>query len=324
MNELRKDYLLDRWVIIATARSKRPHDFKTAPKEQSSEKTCFFCPGNEHMTPPEVYTVEENDRWHIRVVPNKFPAVSHETSGSSGIKTDNTFYTYAPAYGMHEIVIETNEHGKELEDMPKEHIKKVLETFILRISELMKDPDIGYISIFKNKGTDAGASIAHSHSQIIAYNGMPSTIKRELEASYRHYVIQKKCAFCDIIEREKKSYRRVFETQRTVAFTPYASRFPFEIRLFPQRHVSGISQLNDAELQDISESLKKILLKLREIGDVPYNIIYHTIKDNSPHYHFYIEILPRLTIWAGFELETGTIINPMSPEDAAKFYRGEM
>lgn len=324
MNELRKDYLLDRWVIIATERAKRPHDFRTAPKEESSSKVCFFCPGNEHTTPPEIYRVEEDGRWLIRVVPNKFPAVTHESSASSGIKTDNTFYTYASAYGRHEIIIETNEHGKELEDMPKEHIKKILETFILRISELMKDPEIGYVSVFKNKGKEAGASISHPHSQIIAYNGMPSVIKRELEASYRHYVLHKKCAFCDIIGREKKSYRCVFETQHTVAFTPYASRFPFEIRLFPQRHISGIGHMHEDELLDFAESLKKTLLKLKEIGEVPYNLIFHTVTDNSSNYHFHVEILPRLTVWAGFELETGTIINPVPPEDAAKFYRGDM
>ncbi len=321
MNELRKDYLIDRWVIIAAERAKRPHDFKTEEVQDNKDK-CFFCPGKEHTTPPEIYRIEEDSKWIVRVIPNKFPAVS--PCGVPEIKTDNTFYTYANAYGRHEIVIETNEHGKELEDLSKEHVKKILETFILRISELMKDPEIDYVSVFKNKGKGAGASIAHCHSQIIAYNSVPATIKYELEASYRYYVLNKKCAFCDIISREKNSDRRVFETRHTVAFTPYASRFPFEIWLFPKRHISGIGELDGDELLEFADSLKRILSKLKDIGNTPYNILFHSTTDYFGNYHFHVEILPRLTTWAGFELETGTIINPVSPEDAAKFYRGEL
>lgn len=320
MNELRKDYLVDRWVIIAAERAKRPNDFKTEPKE-NNKNTCFFCPGKEHQTPPELYRIEKNSKWIIRVIPNKFPAV--KPLGNSDIKTDNIFYTYASAYGKHEIVIETDKHEKELEDLPKEHIKKVLDTFVLRVGDLMKDPRIDYVSVFKNKGRAAGASIAHSHSQIIAYNNIPSAIKCELESSYKNYVLNKKCAYCDIITREKGSTRRVFETAHTVAFTPYASRFPFEIWLFPKRHVAGIGELDDKELLDFAGSLKKILTKLKGIGNTPYNIIFHSITNQSTNFHFHVEILPRLAVWAGFELETGTIINPVSPEDAAKFYRGE-
>ncbi len=321
MNELRKDYLVDRWVIIAQERAKRPHDFKVAPPPDNNGN-CFFCPGKEHMTPPEIYKIEKDSKWIIRVIPNKFPAVS--PNGVSEIKTDNGFYTYASAYGRHEIVIETDEHGKELEDLSVEHIQKILETFVFRINELMGDSQIDYVSVFKNKGKNAGASIAHSHSQIIAYNNVPSAIKNELESSYKYYVLNKKCAFCDIISREKNSHRRVLETEHTVAFTPYASRFPFEVWLFPKRHVAGIGYLKGKELAFLSDSLKKILTKLKEIGDVPYNILFHSVTDESTNFHFHIEILPRLTVWAGFELETGTIINPVPPEDAAKFYRGEM
>ncbi len=321
MNELRKDYLTDRWVIIASERAKRPHEFKT-PKEENNAANCFFCPGKEHTTPPHIYTVEKDSKWIIRVIPNKFPAVT--PNGVSDIKTDNSFYTYASAYGRHEIVVETNEHGKELEDLSEDHIKKILKTFIIRIDELMKDPQIDYVSVFKNKGKSAGASIAHAHSQIIAYNNIPSAIKNELESSYRYYVLNKKCAFCDIISKEKNSHRRVLKTEHTVAFTPYASRFPFEVWLFPKRHIAGIGELNEDELFDFSASLKKILTKLKEIGNVPYNILFHSMTDNSANFHFHIEILPRLTVWAGFELETGTIINPVAPEDAAKFYRNEM
>ncbi|MFH1127181.1 MAG: galactose-1-phosphate uridylyltransferase [archaeon] len=321
MNELRKDYLTDRWVIISSDRSKRPHDFRTEKKEESP-KTCYFCPGNEHMTPPEISRVEQDSKWIIRVIPNKYPAV--KPNGTPGIKTDNHFYTFASAYGRHEIVIETAEHGKELEDLPADHIKKVLDIIISRISEHMKDPEIDYVSVFKNKGRDAGASIVHSHTQIIAYNNIPSVIKHELESSYRHYVIEKRCAFCDIIAREKNSTRGVLNTRHTVAFTPYASRFPFEIWLFPTRHVAGIGELTDEELHGFADSLKTILTRLKDIGNTPYNILFHTIIDKSSNFHFHVEILPRLTVWAGFELETGTIINPVPPEDAAKFYRGEI
>lgn len=324
MNELRKDYLLDRFVIIAPGRAQRPHLIK--PDENVSQKRdyeskCPFCPGNEHMLNGITSEVKKDNNWIIRVVPNKFGAVSLE--GDPEVRTANKFYTYASAYGVHEVIVETPEHDKELENLSQEHIMGVLQTYVWRIKELHAMPHIKYVSVFKNRGIEAGASIPHSHSQVIAYNIKPSWIAEELRVVYNYIIQNESCPYCEIIQKEKDSDRRVFENEFFVAFTPYASRFPYELWIFPKRHVANIVQLNGDELNNLASLLKKFLSKLEELGVPPYNLILHNAESDGENYHFYLEISPRLAKWAGMELETGTIINKIQPEEAAKFYRGE-
>ena len=321
MGELRKDYILDRWVIIASERGKRPHEFKKEKAQPEDPKRCFFCPGNESMTPPEIMRLEnDNPRtkkqwpWKMRVFPNKFMAVKAE--GKSEIKTDNQFYTFSDNYGRHEVIVETPDYTKQLWDLKTKEIRQLLDIYCNRIDGIGKISGIKYVCVFKNSGKDAGTSIIHSHSQVIAYNKVPEFIKQKVDASKNY----PSCPYCSIISREKGSYRRCYENGSFVAFTPYASRFPFEIWIFPKDHIRSIVDLDASKKGHLADIMAKILIKLKRLN-APYNYVIHNApKDQDLHFH--IEVLPRLATWAGFEM-FGTVINAMPPEEAAKFYRGE-
>jgi len=312
MNELRKDYVLDRWVIIATGRGERPHQFSSEKKSKEID-LCFFCPGNEHTTPPEIDRVEEDGSWVIRVFPNKFPAVTRE--GKPHVKTDNTFYSHSTAYGSHEVLVESPNHDDEFGNLSIDRIKKILKMYDKRINELSKIDHVHYVLVFKNQGKEAGTSLIHTHTQIIALNKIPSLVQKEAEAT------KDECKYCGVIENERNSDRKIMENS-FISFAPYASRFPLEAWIFPKRHVSSLSDLNEEEYEDLAKQLKHILSKLEEIN-APYNFFLHYAPKGT-ELHFHIEIAPRLAIWAGLELGSDIEVNIMSPENAAAFYRGEM
>jgi len=314
--ELRKDYLLDRWVIISSSRGKRPHELirNTA---QTSEGVCFFCPGNENLTPNEIFRLPDGKGgWKVRVIPNKFAAT--DKSGKYKIETHNTYYTFSDAFGDHEIVVETPDHKKQLADLSIKEIKDILDVYASRIMELSSVDGVKYVQVFKNSGYEGGTSLVHSHTQIISYNIIPTRVNEKVLAAKRFV----SCPYCSIVDAEKKSDRRCFENNSFAAFTPYASRFNYEIWIVPKFHVTNITNLSNDQMLDLSEILQKVLGK---IGDV--NFSYNFAMTYSPegeNLHFHIEVAPRIAIWAGFELGTDTIINSVSPEDAAKWYRGEL
>jgi UDPglucose--hexose-1-phosphate uridylyltransferase len=310
--ELRKDYVLDRWVVIATERKKRPQQFKHKPSHDK-EGVCFFCPGNEHMTPPEIGRVPLGDSWKYRWFPNKFPAVSAE--GDPAIRTHNDFFTFASAYGHHEVIVETPDHKKQLWDLSKEEMSEVFRIYNTRIIELSKQPNIKYITIFKNHGREAGTSLIHSHTQLAAISWMPKAIQDESKAC------KKGCPYCRIIQIEKDSNRRCFENNNFVAFAPYASRFGLEVWVFPKQHMRTMAEFSDEHYYELADIMQQILLKLKEIG-ASYNYYLH-YSPKGEDLHFHIEVTPRVATWAGFEFSTETIINAVPPEDAARFYREE-
>ncbi len=314
MAELRKDYVLDRYVILATDRGKRPHQFKL-DKPSKKVDVCYFCPGNENLTPPELgrklLDASGIKNWSIRYFPNKFPAVQQK--GTPYIRTDNEFFTFAAARGFHEVIVETPEHEKELADLPIEHIAEILKVYAARIKELSSFENIKYVVVFKNSGSAAGTSLVHTHSQVIAYNIVPEIILRKEDV----YSGKRVCPYCKIVDIEKTSDRRCYENGAFAAFTPYASRYPLEIWIFPKRHIKNITDFVDDEYYQLAEILKKILLKLKELN-APYNMY---LQYGISKLHFHIEITPRLATWAGFELGSDTIINSITPEDAANFYR---
>lgn len=311
--ELRKDYILDRYVILSTGRIQRPKQF--GKKEEEKIEKCFFCPGNESMTPPEIGRIEKDGKWIIRWFPNKFPAV--DLNGSPKIRTDNTFFTFSNAYGYHEVVAETNDHSKQLWDLGVEHIALVLKVYRDRIKELSSKGNIKYVCLFKNSGRDAGTSIVHSHTQIIAYNKVPELVADEVRKSMEF----SQCPYCDILNIEKKSDRRCFENDSFVAFCPYASRYHYEVWIFPKEHLRDMEKFDDKKFNDLALILHLVLVKLKELG-LSYNFEFH-YAPKGEDLHFHIEICPRDAIWAGFELLTDEIINSIIPEEAAKFYRGE-
>lgn len=313
LGELRKDYILDRYVIIATDRAKRPHEFKQKDEPRKGG-TCFFCPGNEELTPEEKGRIpNEYGKWKMRWFDNKFAAVKME--GKHEISTDNEYFTFSDNYGEHEIIVETNEHKKQLWDLEEDEIKMLLEVYQQRIVALGEKENIKYVQVFKNHGIKGGTSLVHSHSQIISLNHVPAAIREEVEAAKK----LGKCPYCEILNIEKESLRRCYENDDFVAFTPYASRFNFEIWVFPKKHIRTILESN--ELFNLALILKDILRKLRELN-ASFNMFLHN-SPNEEDLHFHIEITPRISTWAGFEMSAGEYINIVSPEDAARFYRGE-
>jgi len=340
MSELRKDLISGRWVIIATERSKRPDDFRpSVPAGPAAEAPgfCPFCEGNEGKTPPEVFalrapgTAPDSPGWTVRVVPNKFPAL---TPGPPPPRATRGVYQSMEGRGVHEVIIENPNHALELVDLPVPQIRDVLRVFQMRIRAIEKELHYQYVQIFKNKGKEAGASLSHPHSQLVATPIVPKRVKEEIYGADRLFRTFKECAFCRILREEEASGARVIaRTPHFTAFAPYASRFPFEMTLMPRRHSAFFADVREEELTPLAEIVKDVLARLkRTVNDPPFNMVLHQAPNPSlspkdwpdvplkSHWHF--EIIPILTKVAGFEWGTGFYINPVPPETGAEFLRG--
>ncbi|MBM3309303.1 MAG: galactose-1-phosphate uridylyltransferase [Candidatus Altiarchaeales archaeon] len=315
MNELRKDYLLDRWVIIASERAKRPTDF-VVKKEEYPVGACYFCPGNENTTPPEIGRIEKDGRWTVRWFPNKYPATTEKNkSASKGLLAS------ASAYGRHEIIVETPLHNQDFEELPLGDMQEVLEVCANRIKQLNQNKGIKYVLVFKNRGREAGASLAHSHFQVIALSKIPSLVEKEVQASRKYWKKTKRCILCDTLKKELKSERKVYKDKNTGVFAPYASRFPFEAWVMPKRHVKNLDELKPEEKKSFTLAVKKTLLSLdKMLNKPPYNFYFH-VSPKKGDLHMHLEICPKLSIQAGFEFGSDMYINVVPPEDAARHYK---
>ncbi len=328
MPEFRKDPIQGRWVIISTDRGKRPSSFGNIPK-QEDPKMCPFCPGNEINTPPEVLAYRENGSepnkkgWFLRVISNKYPALRVEGSLE---REPKGIYDKMNGIGAHEVIIETNDHSKDFADLSAEEIRRVLWAYRERILDLQRDRRFKYILVFKNHGEAAGASLEHSHSQLIATPIIPAKVEQEINGAKRYYEFKERCIFCDIVRQELTDKERIVNDYGDfIAFTPYASRFPFETWLMPKQHISHLVDFADDDYFYLAEALKDILNRLRvALNNPPFNFLLHTAplgKEFDELFHWHIEIIPKLTKIAGFEWGSGFYINPTLPEDAAAFMR---
>jgi UDPglucose--hexose-1-phosphate uridylyltransferase len=246
MPELRKDPVTGRWVIIATERAKRPHQYQK-PEEERKGGFCPFCPGNERSTPPEVLsyrpsnTPKDGEGWWLRVVPNKFPALLAEGALK---RSGQGMYDRMTGYGAHEVVIESASHDNTLADLPEEQIEEVVWAFRDRTVELRKDTRMRYILIFKNWGREAGASLEHPHAQIIGLPIVPKRVQEELQGASKYYDYKERCVYCDMIRQElEDNCRIVAENDSFISFMPFASRFPFETWILPKEHTSYFNTL---------------------------------------------------------------------------------
>ena len=335
MAELRKDIVTGRWVIIATARGKRPSDFPPDIKETKGKGNCPFCPGNEGLTPPEIYALrpdgsaKDTRGWKVRVVPNKYPALGIDFPLS---KKGVGIYDQMSGFGAHEVLIESTDHEKTIEDLSTEEIQDVIKVCQDRIADLHRDVRFRYVLLFKNEGEQAGASLSHPHSQLIATPITPKRVKEELVGARDYFLQKERCVYCDTIALEKEiGARIVYENEHFIAFCPFASRFPFEMCLLPKQHEINFYESRD-HIQELSQCLKAAMEKLDNVLNHPqYNYVFHTAPNLSARkgqwqtihedYHWHLEIMPRLTKVAGFEWGTGFYINPTPPEDAAKYLR---
>jgi len=327
--ELRKDPIVGRWVIIAHERAKRPHDFSGEAQQQAKGGFCPFCEGNEDKTPPEIVAYRERGTrpngpgWRIRVVPNKFPALMIEGNLN---KRGEGIYDMMAGIGAHEVIIESPKHHISLAELPEENIQEMLWVYRDRLVDLKKDSRLVHGMLFKNVGAAAGASLEHSHSQLIVTPIVPISVWEEMTGSLEFFNYRGRCIYCDMVQQELSTEKRiVLDTPHFTAFCPYASRFPFETWIVPKSHSSQYENIPKQGVDDLATVLRQVLGKLEIALDNPaYNYIIHTAPfdhQELPHYHWHIEVIPRLSKIAGFEWGSGFYINPVPPEDAAGFLR---
>ncbi|MCD4653061.1 galactose-1-phosphate uridylyltransferase, partial [bacterium] len=322
------DPVIGRWVIISTERGLRPNDF-SMPATPETKTVCPFCPGREHLTTPEIYALRPSHTqpntpgWNLRVIPNKFPALQIE--GHLRQRADG-IYDKMNGVGAHEVIIETPDHKKTLAELSVEQVKNIFVAYRSRILDLHKDKRFRYVMVFKNHGLAAGASLSHSHSQLIATPIVPKRVAEELKGAQAYFRYKDRCVFCDIVAQEMEDSSRVIDYNDVfLAIAPYAPRCPFETWILPREHQPFFEHSTDESISRLAEIILSIVKKINIVLEFPpFNILIH----NSPFdyrkpesYHWHIEIMPRSTWVAGFEWGTGFYINPTPPEEAAEFLR---
>lgn len=330
MPDLRKDPIVGRWVIIATDRAKRPQDFRQFDNPASSAAAFDpFLEGNENATPSEIMAYRDPNSqrdkpgWRVRVVPNKFPALQVEGNLN---KRGDGIYDLMNGVGAHEVIIECPHFEVSMARLSVNNIREVLWVYRDRMVDLKRDRRLVHGLIFKNKGAVAGASLDHSHSQLIVTPVVPISIWEEMTGALEFFNYRGRCIYCDMIQQELSTGSRiVLDLPNFVVFCPFASRFPFETWILPKQHSSHYENIQRQGVEELGVVLKTVLAKLEAaLDDPPYNYIVHTAPFDSQelqHYHWHIEIIPRLTRVAGFEWGSGFYINPVLPEQAAAFLR---
>ena len=341
--ETRFDAISREWTIFAPSRQQRPYQFQTSSAVQDAIK-CPFCIGHESETPDPTWAarIKEDhvevldaqqlrinpiDDWAVRVVPNKYPAVSAANS-SRLAQPSNDLFRRCPATGGHEVVIESPEHFESIHQLDPTQVALIFRAYQDRIRFWREQPDISYISVFKNVGGQAGASLHHSHSQIIAMNQIPQSVRNTVDFMRQHQATTGCCLQCDLVRAERKAKSRIVaETESFVVYCPFASRLPMLIRITSKQHQPRFESLDDKSIEDVSRLLWRTTGWLNKIcPGASYNLLLHTqppldrsLRDDS--FHWSIEIFPRLTHIAGFEWSSNCMINPVLPEIAASQYR---
>ncbi len=321
-NEIREDYILGHKVLIAENRNLRPENFKKTKNSKVGKD--YFAPGNESETPKEIGRIGTEKKWLIRWFENKFPLFNPNVEEKK--ERYNPLYQSMPAKGFHEIIVGTPNKNKELEDFTPKQVEELLKVYASEIERLHSDKKIKYVLVFKNKGVNAGASINHEHTQIIALPFVPPRADEKMSSSNRYFRTRKKCIYCELMNEEKKTERFIFENKSFIVLAPYASRFNFEAHILPKAHKTSFKEFLPKDYEDLAEALLFVLKRLKKLN-LDYNIVlyyepqFKAYKEKNSGLHFHIEILPRRQVWAGFELGSGIIVNEVSPETAAKFYR---
>ncbi|HKI00211.1 MAG TPA: galactose-1-phosphate uridylyltransferase [Candidatus Sulfotelmatobacter sp.] len=328
MPELRQNFFTKEWVIIATERAKRPEDLATHRALQpvpAFVETCPFCPGNESKTPAEVLRspASPGEPWAVRVIPNKFAALSSELQPARNLQH---LRRRIAGFGFHEVIIDGPDHSCCMALLPDEHVARILSVYRERYNALSLDRRVDHITIFKNHGADAGASLQHPHSQLIATPVIPSQVRHRLHEALRHYDDVGECMFCHMVECEIEDQTRVvLKGEHFVAMEVFASATPFATHIFPLRHMASFGDISDGEIEDLARVLRALLAKIYvglENPDLNFTVRSAPAEyAGARHFHWYVSVIPRLTRVAGFELGSGMFINTVLPEAAAEFLR---
>lgn len=322
-SELRFDLVSKDWVVIATGRAKRPETFarQKREREETPQEKCPFCAPEIKQNALLEYKNEQGD-WELIVVPNKFPAFSHADSLQE--RTHGP-YSLIDGVGFHEVVI-TRDHKKSLAEVPIQQVRRVIDVYQERYLELANEKFVNYVFIFHNHGQEAGASICHPHSQVIAIPLIDPDLRRSLNGSRLYCEDEGECVHCKMLKWDLEEKKRIiFENDKYAVLAPFASRVAFETRIYPKEHHAYFERIKEEEKDQLAEALQVALNKLfRGLNDPAYNFFIHTApadgKDHG-HYHWHFEILPKTSTWAGFELGAGIEISTVQPEEAAKYLR---
>ena len=326
ISELRQDPVSEDWVVIATGRTKRPHEFLNEKRLAfiQPKRTCPF--ETLHQDALLVYGLDggkDQKNWWVQAVPNKYPAF--------GKGTCSVFHTVGPyqwteGAGFHEVVA-TREHTRSFAQMSTQETERVVRVYQERYLAIRDDDCVEYISIFHNHGKNSGASISHPHSQLIGLPVIPPDVGRSLRGSASYFKEHKSCIHCLILKYDLQDKSRViYENEGFAVAAPYASKTAFEIRIFPKSHSAHFEEIDAKGRTYLADALRVSLAKLYQgLGNPDYNFFLHTAPigdtDEFDHYHWHFEILPKTAIWAGFEIGTGIEISVITPEGATAFLK---
>ncbi|MBI4119235.1 MAG: DUF4921 family protein [Parcubacteria group bacterium] len=327
-SELRQDIVSGDWIVMSPGRAKRPQELIKAMKGVKRVRTpvrgCPLENPQKYGNDAPILLYKDGRDWELQIIPNRYPAVSHEKIIAVAAKHGP--YPVLPGVGHHDLVI-TRDHDKNFPKLSLVRANLVFRAFRDRYLMLLNDEYLAYVSIFHNWGVGAGASIYHPHYQMIAIPVVPPDIEHSLEGSSNYYAENKKCVHCVMIDWELKEKKRlIYENKRAVAFAPFVSREPFEVRIFPRKHLSYFENTLDEDLWGVVDCLQHVLKKIeKNLHDPDYNFFIHTapiqLKKAYGHYHWHIEVLPKISVSAGFELGTGVEITVVDPNEAAKILR---
>ncbi len=329
MSELRLNVLTNEWVILAPVRSERPSDLARArpPRTRRHHAPgCPFCPGNEDQSVETDRLVGPDGRWRVRTVLNKFPALAHGEGGRCCTRTCGGLRQRVGAYGIHEVIIDTRRHDLSVAERSVGDVEALLRAYRARYRAHAPNPALAQLVVFKNFGEDAGASLAHPHSQLIAAPVISSQILERLALFKRHREVHGTCLACDVLADELADGARILHQSRAfVAFTPWAALSPFHTWIMPRQHAAHFGDLGDDDVVDLAQTLRRVLRMLHfGLGDPQYNYVIRSapLRHGDDGTHWYLSIVPRVSKRAGFEFGSGMYINPTWPDDAAAFLRG--
>ncbi|MGP8108848.1 MAG: DUF4931 domain-containing protein [Thermoplasmata archaeon] len=335
MTEFRRDPISGRCVIVVPGRSARPNEHAVDAPSTVADPGCPFCEGNESRTPPEVAVLappgrRPNERgWYVRTIPNRFPTVAAEPPGPEPPRVAPGFER-RPAFGYHEVVIENPAHAPLLPFLPREQVVRVLRMCRDRVRHLSERAHVGSITLFENAGPESGGSLWHPHAQLVTVPVLSPSLEEEMEGAERY---RKRsggdCAFDEVLRAEvRDGSRLLFESDGFVAVAPFASAYPFEVRLLPARHSPSFGDTTDDEVDALAEKLPVLLRALLALlPGASYNFVVRTPVGPSPaydHYHWHLDLYPRLVRPDGFDIGSGFPVNTVTPEDAAEALRTEL
>ncbi|MEK7607962.1 MAG: DUF4921 family protein [Patescibacteria group bacterium] len=326
MAEFRKDPVSGDWIVVAPERAGRPHGFSDGKSRRrpTPKKTCPFEDLEKTGNWPPIIAYPNRESWRVVLIPNKYPALRHSNVCVKSINLGP--YETMPGIGYHDLVV-TRDHENNFSRLSLSEALRIFLIFQERYRGIKKDKCLTYVSAFSNWGASAGASLYHPHYQLLALPIVPPEVSHSLRGSHEYFTKKRRCAHCDIIKHERKGGKSIIaENKDAIAFAPFASRHPYKIRIFPKKHYAFFEETDEKPLRAVAELLQRVLKKIeKNLNDPDYNFFIHTAplknQKSHSHYHWHVEVIPKMAQEGGFELGTGVDINVVPPEELARILK---